>query len=320
MTGYALRRTLQAVPLLLAVLLITFALIEFAPGDPIVALAGESGDAAYYAEMRTRFGLDRPAPERLAAYLSNAVQGDLGYSYRLQRPALLAVLERLPATLLLMLPALILAALFGVAAGSAAARRHDTNADAVVSGASLLGQALPVFWTAQLLVLAFAYQLGWFPVQGMRNLRLDAQGARAWLDVAHHMVLPVAALTLQYAAPIARVARASLVDVLHRPYLQTALAKGLSGRQVFVRHALRTGLLPVVTVVGSQLAFLVSGAVLVETVFAWPGVGRLLLAAMLARDLPVVTATMVLLGVAVVFANLVVDLFYAALDPRIRHA
>ncbi len=320
MAAFLARRLAQTIPLLLGVAAIVWGLVELAPGDPIVAIAGEDGDPAYYAEMRERFGLDRPAPERFAAYLGNVARGDLGTSYRLQRPAAAVVLEALPATLLLVAPALVLATLLGTTLGTLAARRHGGRGDAALSALSLTGQALPVFWTAQLLVLIFAYRLPWFPVQGMESLRGDAQGLARLADVAHHMVLPVAALTLQYAAPVARVARAGVVDVLHRDYLRTALAKGLSAGRVLRAHALRTALLPVVTVVAAQMGFLVTGSVLVETVFAWPGVGRLLLGAMLARDLPVVTAALLLLAVAVVLANLLADLAYAALDPRVRDA
>ena len=320
MAAFLARRLLQTIPLLVGVAAVVWGLVEVAPGDPIVAIAGEDGDPAYYAEMRERFGLDRPAPERFAAYLGNVARGDLGTSYRLQRPAAVVVLEALPATLLLVAPALLLATLLGTTLGTLAARRHGSRSDAALSTLSLTGQALPVFWTAQLLVLVFAYRLAWFPVQGMESLRGDAEGLARLTDVAHHMVLPVAALTLQYAAPVARVARASVVDVLHRDYLRTALAKGLPAGRVLRAHALRTALLPVVTVVAAQMGFLVTGSVLVETVFAWPGVGRLLLGAMLARDLPVVTAALLLLAVAVVLANLLADLLYAALDPRVRDA
>jgi peptide/nickel transport system permease protein len=316
---YALRRLAQAIPLLLAVAVLTFALVHAAPGDPVVALAGEDGDATYYADMRERYGFDRPLGERFATYLGRLARGDLGYSYRLQRPAAAAVLERLPATLGLIAPALLLAIAAGLGLGIAAARRPYTATDTVASTLSLLGHAVPSFWLAQLLMLAFADRLGWFPVQGMRDARLEATGLAGVLDLAHHMVLPVAALTVQYLAPIARVARAALIDALGADYVRTAVAKGVRGRAVLGRHVLRNALPPVVTVIGAQAAFMVSGAVLVETVFAWPGVGRMLLAAMLARDLALVSATFLLLSTALVLTSLVVDLAYAALDPRIRY-
>ncbi len=320
MLPYALRRLAQAFPLLLAVALLTFALVEFAPGEPIVALAGEDGDAGYYAMMRTRFGLDRPVHERLFVYVGRVLRGDLGFSYRLQQPALTAVLGRLPATLLLVTPALLLATLIGLGLGLLAAWRPLSPLDTLVSTVSLLGHAMPVFWLAQLLVLVFAYQLELFPVQGMRDVRAMATGWAGALDVAHHMVLPVTALTVQYLAPIARVARASLIDVLGNDYVRTATAKGLPRRRVLGQHALRNALLPVVTIIGAQVAFMLSGAVLTETVFAWPGLGRLLMSAMLARDLAIVSSMFLFISLAVVLSTIVVDLLYAALDPRIRYA
>lgn len=320
MLPYALRRLAQAIPLLLAVALLTFALIELAPGDPIVALAGEDGDAGYYAMMRERFGLDRPVHERLGVYLGRVLRGDLGFSYRLQQPALTAVLGRLPATLLLITPALVLATLIGVGLGLLAAWRPLSPLDTLVSIVSLLGHAMPVFWLAQLLVLLFAHQLELFPVQGMRDVRAMATGWDGARDVARHMVLPVTALTVQYLAPIARVARASLIDVLGNDYVRTATAKGLPRRRVLGEHALRNALLPVVTIIGAQVAFMLSGAVLTETVFAWPGLGRLLMSAMLARDLAIVSSMFLFISLAVVLSTIVVDLLYAALDPRIRYA
>jgi peptide/nickel transport system permease protein len=317
---FALRRTFQAVPLLVAVALLTFALIEIAPGDPIVALAGEDGDAAYYAMMRERFALDRPVGERLAVYLGRLAQGDLGYSYRLQQPALTALLGRLPATLLLVAPALLLAVLIGIGMAVLAARRPHSAVDTALSAVSLLGHAVPVFWLAQLLMLSFAYRLEFFPVQGMRDVRAMHEGWPLVLDVARHMVLPVAALTVQFVAPIARVARASLIDVLGLDYVRTATAKGLPARIVLGKHALRNALLPVVTVIGAQVGFIASGAVLTETVFAWPGLGRLLMSAMLARDLAIVSAAFLCITFVVVLSTIVVDLLYAALDPRIRYA
>jgi peptide/nickel transport system permease protein len=318
--AYVARRLATVVPLLLAVAVATFLLIQLAPGDPIVALAGEDGDAGYYAMMRERFGLDRPLGERLLVYLGRVVRGDLGFSYRMQRPAAAVVLDRLPATLLLIAPALVLATTLGLGLGLLAARRPGSLGDTVLSTVALVGHAVPVFWLAQLLLLFFAYTLAWFPVQGMRDVRLQTGGWEVWRDVAHHMVLPVTALTVQFLAPIARVARASLVEVLAHDYVRTARAKGLRGRVVLTRHALRNALLPVVTVIGAQVGFMFSGAVLTETVFAWPGLGRLLLGAMLARDLAIVGSMFLLLTTAVVVATLLVDLLYAALDPRIRYA
>ena len=319
MFPYCVRRVLQAVPLVLGATVVTFVLIRLAPGDPIVALAGEYGDAGYYAMMRERFGLDKPLWQQLLIYLRGLLTGELGFSYRHNQPAAAVILDRLPATLLLMVPALCLAAVSGILLGLLAASRAHSLLDAGVGALSLLGHALPVFWLAQLLLLVFAYQLELFPVQGMTSARHRYEGMRYVLDVIHHMALPVAALTLQYMAPIARVTRASLIDLLGQPFIQTALSKGLTRRQVFVRHALPNALLPVVTIIGGQVGFMFAGAVLTETVFAWPGLGRLLLSAMLNRDFAIVTAMFLLISIAVILSTLIVDLLYAVLDPRVRY-
>lgn len=317
---YIVRRVLQAVPLVLGAATLTFLLIHLAPGDPIVALAGEHGDPGYYAMMRERFGLDKPLWEQLLIYLRGLASGDMGFSYRHNQPAVQVILSRLPATLLLMLPALFIAVAAGIALGILAATRANTLADMGVSLLSLVGHAVPVFWLAQLLLLGFAFGLELFPVQGMTDARQRYEGWRLVWDVAHHMVLPVTALSVQYLAPIARVTRASMIETLGHDFIRTARAKGIPQRRVILKHGLRNALLPVITVIGGQVGFMVSGSILTETVFAWPGLGRLLLSAMLNRDFAVITSMFLMLSVAIVLTTLVVDLLYAVLDPRIRYA
>ncbi len=319
MLRYALRRVLQGIPLVLGASVFVFLLIHVAPGDPIVALAGEDGDAEYYAMMRERFGLDRPVVERLGVYLGRLARGDLGFSLRHGRPALEVILDRLPATLLLMIPALVIAAVLGMTLGTVAAGRARTGTDATIRVVSLVGYAVPVFWVAQLLLLGFAIGTGWFPVQGMTTARADYSGVRHLLDVAHHMVLPVTALVLQYIAPITRITRSGVLESLGSPYIQAARARGLTRGETLRRHALPNGLLPVVTVIGTMFGFMMAGAVLTETVFAWPGLGRLLLTAMFARDYAIITAMFLLLSAAIVAANIVTDLTYAWIDPRVRY-
>ncbi len=319
MLRYALRRVLQGIPLVLGASVFVFLLIHVAPGDPIVALAGEDGDAEYYAMMRERFGLDRPVVERLGVYLGRLARGDLGFSLRHGRPALEVILDRLPATLLLMIPALVIAAVLGMTLGTVAAGRARTGTDATIRVVSLVGYAVPVFWVAQLLLLGFAIGTGWFPVQGMTTARADYTGVRHLLDVAHHMVLPVTALVLQYIAPITRITRSGVLESLGSPYIQAARARGLTRGETLRRHALPNGLLPVVTVIGTMFGFMMAGAVLTETVFAWPGLGRLLLTAMFARDYAIITAMFLLLSAAIVAANIVTDLTYAWIDPRVRY-
>lgn len=306
------------VPTLAALLLLTFALIHLAPGDPIVALAGEHGDPGYYAAMREKFGLDRPLPEQLLAYVQNVLRGDLGTSFVHGQPVLAVIAERLPATLLLMLTALLLSSACGVALGTLAARRASRPADLAVRTGSLLGYATPTFWLGQLAVLFLAAGTGLFPVQGMSDARRPGTGLAHVLDVLHHLALPALVLAASELALTTRLVRTGVLQALSTDYVRTARAKGLPEGRV-VRHALGNALLPVVTVIGGRTGMLCSGAVLVEAVFAWPGIGRLLLASLLARDYPVLLGIFLLVSAAVVLANLLTDLAYGWLDPRIRY-
>lgn len=320
MTRYIARRLLQAVPVLLGILVLTFALVHLAPGDPIAILAGDAGDAAYYAEMRAKFGLDRPLPEQLAAYVANAARGDLGVSFAHRRPVLEVIADRVPATLLLMLTALALSTMLGIGLGALAARHAGRPLDHAVTIGTLLGAATPAFWLGQVLVIVFAWGLGWFPVQGMTTARGVAPGLAQVVDVAHHMVLPVATLALLQLALVTRLVRAGVREALLEEYARTAAAKGVGRGGVVLRHALPNAMLPVVTVVGSHFGTLLTGAVLTEIIFAWPGIGRLLYDATLARDHPLLMAIFIVASTSVVAANLVTDLVYGRLDPRVRLA
>jgi peptide/nickel transport system permease protein len=317
-TTYLLRRFVQAAVLLLTVLVLTFALIHAAPGDPIYALAGDGGDAAYYAEMRAHFGLDRPLPEQLAVYLGNALRGDLGRSYVQRQPVLSVIAGRLPATLLLLGTALAFATGLGLWLGVVAARRAGTAADGAIRLGTLIGQAAPAFWLGQVMLLVFAAGLGWFPVQGMVSARGGGEGLAWAIDVGRHLVLPAATLGMLQVALVTRLTRAGMLEALAQDYVRTARAKGVPERRVLGRHALRNALLPVVTAVGGQVGTLLTGAVLTEIIFAWPGLGRLLYDATLARDYPLLMAIFQLTTVAVIATNLAVDLLYARLDPRVR--
>jgi peptide/nickel transport system permease protein len=319
-TRYLLRRLLQMVPMLVGIAVVSFFIIHLAPGDPIVALAGEYGDAAYYEYMRAKFGLDRSVPEQLLIYIANVLRGDLGTSYTYGQPVTRVILSRLPATLLLLATSLTLSTLIGIALGSLAARRPHSLRDFGISTLSLVGYAIPVFWLAQMLIIFLALRVDWLPVQGMTTARARYEGMEHILDIARHMVLPVAALTVQELALTTRLTRTNMLEVLSQDYIQTARAKGLQERRLLVGHALRNALLPVVTVVGGRIGFMFSGAVLTETVFAWPGLGRLLIAATLNRDFPILMGMFIMISVAVLIANLVTDLAYAFLDPRIRYS
>jgi peptide/nickel transport system permease protein len=315
---YLLRRLVQVVPLLLGILVLTFVLIHLAPGDPIYALAGQSGDAAYYASMRARFGLDRPVGEQLLIYLWNAAQGDFGYSYVHSQPVFQVIGDRVPATLLLMVSALVLSTGLGVWLGLVAVRTHARPPDHAIVVGSLLGAALPTFWLGQVLVIAFAGWLGWFPVQGMTTARSTATGLDYILDVLRHLVLPVTTLTILQLTLVTRLTRAGLLEGLAEEYVRTARAKGIPRPRVLSRHVLPNAVLPVVTLVGSHFGTLLTGAVLTEIIFAWPGLGRLLYDATLARDYPLLMGIFLVAAVGVIAANLVTDLAYALLDPRVR--
>ena len=318
MTGYIAARLLQAVPLVLGILVLTFILIHLAPGDPIYALAGQSGDAAYYAAMRAKFGLDRSIAEQLAIYVVNALHGDFGYSYTYAQPVFGVIADRIPATVLLMGPALVLSTVVGIGLGMQAAARPDGPSDHAILVGSLLGAAMPGFWLGQLLVIVFAVGLGWFPVQGMTTARGTGTGLAAVIDVLRHLVLPVVTLAVLQLALVTRLTRSSLREALAEDYARASRAKGLSNAQVLLRHAFPNARLPVITVVGGHFGTLLTGAVLVEIIFAWPGLGRLLYDATLARDYPLLMGIFLVASVSVIAANLVVDVLYGWLDPRVH--
>ena len=317
--AYVLRRLAQAVPVLLGLLALNFVLIHSAPGDPIYVLAGQSGDAAYYAEMRARFGLDRPLPEQLGRYVLNVVRGDFGYSFAYRQPVFQVILSRVPATLLLSLSGLTLATLLGLWLGALVARHVATPLDYAISAGTLIGYSMPAFWLGQLLIIVFAAGLGLFPVQGMSSARGGYTGLRYALDVLWHLVLPSLTLGLLQLALVTRLTRTALREALAEEFVRTARAKGLGPGPVLYRHALRNALLPVVTVVGGHVGTLLAGAVLTEIIFAWPGLGRLLYDATLARDYPLLMAIFLVVSTSVVVANLLTDLVYTLLDPRVRY-
>jgi peptide/nickel transport system permease protein len=299
---------------------ITFVLIHLAPGDPIYILAGDGGNAAYYAEMRAYYGLDRPLPEQLARYLLAMLQGDFGYSFSYRQPVYQVILSRIPATLLLMTTALGISTTLGLLLGVIAATRPHTPLDYGIAVGTLAVYAMPVFWLGQLLIIVFAVRLTWFPVQGMVSVRGGYSGLAYALDVLRHLALPAGALGFLQLALTARLTRTSLRAALAEDFVRTARAKGLHERAVVLRHALRNALLPIVTVIGGQIGVLLTGAALTETIFAWPGLGRLLLDATLSRDYPLLMAIFIMVSVTVIAANLLTDLVYTLLDPRIRYS
>lgn len=317
---YVVRRLLQAVPLVLGILVITFTLIHLAPGDPLIFLAGEGGTAAFYAAMRTRYGLDQPLITQLGHYVATTLHGDFGYSFSYQQPVLRVILSRLPATLLLMGTAIVLSTALGLFLGVVTAIRPHTALDHGIATFTLTAYAMPVFWLGQLLVLLFAVRLNLLPVQGMVTVREDYTGIHHVLDVIRHLTLPAVTLALPQLALTARLTRTSLREALAEDYITVARAKGLAERAVLWRHALRAALLPIVTVTGGHISVVLTGAALTETIFAWPGIGRLLLDAALKRDYPLLMAIFLLVAATVIVVNLITDLVYTLLDPRVRFA
>ncbi len=318
--GYALRRLAQVVPTLVGVLVITFFVIHAAPGDPVVALAGEGADVEQVAAMRARFGLDRSLPVQFGAYAVRLAQGDLGTSIVRSQPVTSVIGERLPATLLLTGTAMVISTVGGIALGTLAARRPFARLDLGLNLSTLVGYSVPSFWLAQVALILLGLRAGIFPIQGMTNARLEQRGLPLYLDIAHHLALPALVLAASELALLTRLTRSKVVGELSKPYVRTARSMGVSGSRILVRHALPNALVPVVTVIGSRFGALVGGAVLVETVFAWPGLGQLLVAATRTRDYPVLLGMVLLASLSVMVANLASDLVAARVDPRIRLA
>ena len=316
-----LRRLVWAAGLVLAVLAINFSLIHAAPGDPASVIAGEMGgaDEAVMASIRKAYGLDRPLPAQFITYIGKSLQGDLGQSYTYNRPVAGLIMDRIGPTILLVLTALVIAVVVGTLLGVFASRRPDSLASGAVTVLSLVGYSMPVFWTGILLVILFGKAWPILPIAGMRDVRqFGITGWSAVLDVLQHLVLPALTLTLIYVAQYSRLARTSMLEVLGSDYIRTARAKGLSERVVTYKHALRNALMPVVTIAGLQFGNLISGAVLVETVFSWPGLGTLALEAILGRDYPTLLGVLTFSSVLVIVANLLTDMSYRWIDPRLR--
>ncbi len=313
---FVVRRLLGAVPLLLGVVIVNFALIQLAPGDPVSTLVGDfPAPPEYIAQMRHDFGLDQSLPIRLLRYLEQLAHGNLGYSFANRQPVGGLILDRMGATLSLTLSALALASLAGIALGIVAARRRGRWMDRVVQVVSLVGYSVPEFWLGQLLILLFAVWLGWLPAQGARSLRGPPPGL---VDHLRYLILPATALSLRYLALISRITRAALMEILGADHILAARARGIRERRVLFVHALRNAAAPVLTVIGYNLGFVLAGSALIETVFGWPGIGRLLYTSISQRDTPVMLAILLLVSASVVLVNLLTDLLHRAIDPRVR--
>jgi peptide/nickel transport system permease protein len=317
MARYAVKRLLLLVPVLLGVSLVVFAVMALVPGDPALAILGPYATPERLAELRAALHLDQPWWQRWLGWLGGLLEGDMGRSVSLERPVADAVFERLGPTLLLAGSALVLGAVLGLAAGLAAALRHNRGTDRLVTLAVLLGISLPPFWLGLLLVLLFGVWLGWLPVSGMTTAWLaDAGGAVQVLDVLRHLLLPSLSLALVAAGVIGRIGRGAALDVLAADHIRLCRARGLSERRILLVHALKGVLARVMPVIGLQAGFVIGGAVYIETIFQWPGLGRLLVDAIAARDLLLVQGGVLVLATAYVLVNLATDLAQHALDRR----
>lgn len=313
-------RLVKAAAILIAIVVMNFFLVHAAPGDPAMVMAGEAGaaDEKFVAQLREQFGLDRPILEQLGTYVGKIVQGDLGFSYRQQRPVWDILAERLPATLVLTLTAFLLALALGVALGTLAAVTVGTWADSAITVVALLAYATPIYWIGLMLSLLFSIQLGWLPAFGYETVGAGYTGLAHVADVAKHLILPVITLALFYMASYARLTRASMLEVRGLDFIKTAKAKGLSQGRIVTRHVLRNAILPVITVAGIQAGQLVGGSILIETVFAWPGIGRLAFEAVLQRDYQVLLGIFLVTSIMVILFNILTDILYGLVDPRIQ--
>ena len=313
MTTYLLRRLLALLPVMLVVVTIVFFLIHLIPGDPVAVILGPEANAQQIEDARRELGLDRPLHEQLVRFYVRLLRGDLGRSYFLDRPVTTALLERAEPTLVLMASALFVAVLIGVPSGIVAGAYPGSGWDRVLMTAALLGVCVPGFWLSLNFIYLFSVRLGWLPVAGYASVFSDPVAA------LRHMLLPAVSLGFSQSALIARIARSCMIEVLRQDYIRTARAKGLAERSVIYLHAFRNALVPVVTVIGITMAILIGGAVVTEIVFNIPGLGRLIISAILRRDYPVVQGVVLLTAAAYMLINLAVDMVYAFIDPRIRY-
>ncbi|MBN8980998.1 MAG: ABC transporter permease [Rhizobiales bacterium] len=315
-----LARLIKAALVVLAVAILNFSLVRLAPGDPATVLAGQSGaaDEKFVAQLRADFGLDKPIQVQLLQYFSKVLTLDLGYSYRQNKPVIDVILERLPNTLTLTLSAFIFSLFAGVSLGIIAAWRRGTFVDSAISLAALLFYAMPIFFTGLLLLFIFSAKLEWLPGYGSQTVGSNFDFLSSIVDRAKHLVLPMLTLGLFYTATYTRLTRASAIEVMHLDYIKTARAKGLPTRRIRRAHVLRNAILPVITIAGMQLGQLIGGAVVVETIFGWPGIGRLAFDALLQRDYPVLLGIFFISSMMVVLFNVLTEFAYRAFDPRVR--
>lgn len=318
--GYALRRTIQSAPILIMIMIGSFLLIKLAPGDTVDALVGDMGgaDPAFVARLRVEYGLDQSVIVQLWRYMAKLAQFDFGWSHVYEQPVTTVLLSRLGNTLLLMVSSLSLAFVFGIALGAFAARRAYSITDNAISTLGLVFYAMPSFFLSLLMILIFSVKLGWLPVGGIRTIGAFNEGWADVVDVARHLIMPTAALSLIYLAFYMRLMRTSVLEVSDYDFVRTARAKGAGSARVMYHHIIRNALLPVVTLLGLQFSTVLGGSVVIETIFSLPGLGQLAYTSVVKRDLNTMMGIIALSSIIVVLVNIVTDLVYAWLDPRIE--
>lgn len=320
MLRFILKRLAKSVVVLGVVVVLNFLLIHAAPGDPATVMAGEAGasDQVFVEQLRHQFGLDRPLYVQLGTYVGHILQGDLGFSYRQHRPVADLLLDRLPATIVLTLSSFVLALVGGIALGLLAAVKVGRLSDSIITVLALLSYATPIYWVGLMLVLVFSVNLGWLPAFGYETIGAGHQGLARVGDIVQHMILPVTTLGLFFMAVYTRLTRASALEVSTADFVKTARAKGQTEWKIVTNHVLRNAILPVITVAGVQVGQLVGGSILVETVFAWPGVGRLIFDAVLQRDYQLLLGVFFVTSVLVIVFNILTDVIYVLVDPRVE--
>ena len=313
MFAFILRRLFATIPVMLVVAVFVFLMLRLTPSDPAAIIAGDTATAEQVADIRAKLGLDQPVYSQFFIWFAKILQGDFGESFYFKKTVASLISDRIEPTISLSLLTIVLAVIIAVPLGVLAARRHGTWVDRIVMGFSVLGFSVPVFVIGYCLIYVFASQLHWVPTGGYRRI---TAGMGDWI---HYLVLPAATLSVVYIALIARMTRTSMLEVLSEDYVRTARAKGQIERKVLYRHALRNAAVPIVTVIGLGIALLIGGVVVTESVFSIPGLGRLTVEAVLARDFPVIQAVILLFSLVYVLINLTVDVLYSILDPRIRY-
>lgn len=321
MRDYLVKRLIQIIPLIFGIICLDFIIVHLAPGDPTQMLGGELTGAPpeYQEKLRQELGLDKPLWIQLVLYIKTILGGNLGYSFVYRSSVLNLILERVPNTLILIGSSMLFSILLGIFLGINAAKKPYSLIDNITTTISLLGYSIPNFWLGVILLLVLALYMGIFPTQGMFTVGKELVGLEYLYDVLKHLILPMIVLGTSQLAMYTRLMRTSMLEVLDQDYILTARAKGCNESQILYDHALKNALLPTVTVIGLNLGFVLTGSILTETVFAWPGIGRLMYDAIFIRDYPVLLGIFTLISICVIFATLLTDITYAFLDPRIRY-